>query len=270
MSTTVTVFLRNDDVRATLDESLIQITNLLIKYNIPISHAVEPANVSSKVVDWLLERKLSNPNLIEIIQHGYNHQINYQKVVGGKLRKGEFGGSRSYMDELETLSKGKELMNNYFSDYWTPIISFPFGAYNSNTIQAANDLMFIGLSSSVSYSKKSAMKDRLGRALGRDILISKRVSYHNLIRKNTSLFELNVSVNLIQKYLNELEAKHFSVEQLVEKFNRSLLNSNVVGILLHHRYHSNFISDLERFLVYLKNKNYNFLTMQGIINEKTK
>ena len=51
------IFFRNDDVRDKLDQSLVSITELFIDNRVPISHAVEPANVSDEVIKWLIEMK---------------------------------------------------------------------------------------------------------------------------------------------------------------------------------------------------------------------
>lgn len=87
-------FFRNDDLRNKLDDSLIKITDLFIKYNIPITHSVEPANVSEEVVKWLVDVKKKYPDLIEIMQHGYEHKIK------NNFKKGEFGGQEDTMNNL--------------------------------------------------------------------------------------------------------------------------------------------------------------------------
>ena len=80
------IFFRNDDVRDVLDDSLIGLTELCLKHQVPIAHAVEPANVTPEVVDWLMATKKKHKRLIEIIQHGYDHSLNVTKMVGGKLK----------------------------------------------------------------------------------------------------------------------------------------------------------------------------------------
>ena len=65
------IFFRNDDVRGKLDNSLVKITEIFITNQVPICHAVEPANLTHEVINWLLDLKNSYPNLIEIVQHGW-------------------------------------------------------------------------------------------------------------------------------------------------------------------------------------------------------
>ena len=85
------VYFRNDDVNS-LDRELIEITDFFLSQDIPIIHAVEPANVNMDTIDWLNDVKDKKPELIEIMQHGYDHK---------KRSIGEFGGNRAYNDQLK-------------------------------------------------------------------------------------------------------------------------------------------------------------------------
>ena len=102
------VYFRNDDVN-TLEKELIDITNIFINNSIPIIHAVEPANVTEEAVDYLVRIKERNPEIIEIMQHGFDHICRDQ---------GEFGGKRPYDDQLKDLSKGKEIMESRFGKHF--------------------------------------------------------------------------------------------------------------------------------------------------------
>jgi hypothetical protein len=260
------IFIRNDDVRGTLDNSLIAITELCIKHEVPISLAVEPANVSQEVVEWILNLKKEHCDLIEIIQHGYNHKNNLASEVSGQNRKGEFGGARTYDMEYGDLSKGKIIMDKYFADDWSPFITFPFGSYNANTIKACSALGYRGMSSSIGYSLKSTIKNILGQFLKKDIFMGKRIPYHNQTRPGTSLYELDISVNLIKKYLDVDKAEHYSIDELMHKINHN--RTNVIGILLHHRFHNAEIDVIEELICRLKEKQIVFSTMEKIRNEK--
>ncbi|NTV03832.1 hypothetical protein HGA89_02780, partial [bacterium] len=79
-------YFRNDDVNV-LDEELVNVTRRCTEQGVPITHAVEPANVTDEATAWLRAEKSSAPRLIEIMQHGYDHR---------KRDKGEFGGNRPY------------------------------------------------------------------------------------------------------------------------------------------------------------------------------
>ena len=167
-----TIFFRNDDVRNTLDQSLIDLTTLCIKHKVPISHAVEPANVTSEVIDWLIGIKKQHPGLIEIIQHGYNHNLM------NPTQKMEFGGVRGYQDQYDDIKKGKKIMDNAFGNLWYPIFTFPYGTFNENTLKAIDDLGYIAMSSKINFSFKGRMKNNLGKFLGKNMLIGKKINYH--------------------------------------------------------------------------------------------
>ena len=49
-------YLRNDDINI-LDEELINVSRRCTDENVPITHAVEPANVTDDAVAWLLKEK---------------------------------------------------------------------------------------------------------------------------------------------------------------------------------------------------------------------
>ncbi|MFH1900736.1 MAG: polysaccharide deacetylase family protein, partial [Candidatus Omnitrophota bacterium] len=146
------IFFRNDDVRQNLDNSLIEMTQIFLDHCIPITHAVEPANVSSEVINYLIDLKIKYPKFVEIIQHGYNHKLNYMKMVGGKLRKGEFGGERTFEEQYRDIKAGKELMDKYFGNLWFPAFTFPYGARNNKAIKAINQLNYKVLESTEFYN----------------------------------------------------------------------------------------------------------------------
>ena len=61
------IFFRNDDVRSTLDQSLVKLTNIFIQEQVPINHVVEPANISEYVtLSWDYDGRILHPN--EVIQ----------------------------------------------------------------------------------------------------------------------------------------------------------------------------------------------------------
>ena len=191
------LFFRNDDVRDTLDSSLVKITELFIQHNIPITHAVEPANISPGVIKWLIETKQKSPDLIEIMQHGYDHQIkNSQK-------KGEFGGQRTYSEQYHEISMGKELMNQYFSDLWFQAFNFPFAPYNAAAIKALNDCGFKVLNSHFNRKSSRQIFYFFGHLLNKGYWFDHHVSWNLNRYPNTNLFEIDMNISFIKKYLND-------------------------------------------------------------------
>lgn len=249
------VFFRNDDVRQILDQSLIEITDVLIKNNIPVSHTVEPANVSTEVIDWLLEMKNKHPDLIEIVQHGYGHKLNYKNVIGGKLKKGEFGGTRSYEEQLEEISHGKQLMDKYFNRNWFPLFTFPYGARNVAALKAVSASGFKVVNGSMGVSFQHKVLYFAGRLLNKEMLFGRKISYNLKHKKGLSLFQIDTSISVIKKYINEeSEALFYTLDELKSKTRKYLKNSPTIGIVLHHRYHNTQekVKLLEDYIYWLK------------------
>ncbi len=243
-------FFRNDDVRESLDESLIRLTELFLKHEIPLAHAVEPANVSKEVSDWLLGIKIKHPELIGIIQHGYDHNHKHPS------RKMEFGGKRTYQDQLTDILKGKDLMNKYFNDLWNPIFTFPYGTFNEATIKALAESGYSGFSSKIKFEFKSRLKDKSGRLLGRNTIFNRMVSYHPGYYSSYGIKEISVSVNPIRTYINSADAIHYPFNEIHKQIKTSIKYTRFIGVLLHHRYHHNYLNTLEEILLYIRENKY--------------
>lgn len=252
------VFFRNDDVRDKLDDSLIRLTEVCMKYGVSISHAVEPANVTEEVVDWLISQKKQYPGLVEIIQHGYSHNL------ANPGQKMEFGGNRTFDDQFADLKKGKEIMDKLFGDLWSPVFTFPYGTYNQATLKAIEQLGYHTISSKMQYSSKVRLKNFVGKLLGKDILMGKKINYHPGIRKGYNLREISVSANLIKKYHGENLADHYTLEEIKAQVRLALKHTGVLGVLFHHRYHGDQIGLTEDLIIYLKKKGVRFSTISNI------
>lgn len=258
MSAPKVIFLRNDDVRDSLDKELIDLTYLCLKHNVPISHAVEPANITPEVIDWLIEVKKQYPQLLEIIQHGYDHNRKYPE------KKMEFGGTRTYADQFSSIQKGKELMDKFFGDKWNPIFTFPYGTYNEDTLRVIDKLGYEAISSKINFSIKNQFKNKVGNLLSRDFLFNKKVSYHGESRNHFGFKELSVSVNLIHRYIDSNNANHYSKTNILEQISQSERFTKNIGILFHHRFHTDQFNLIEEIIVHLKEK-YMFSTIMNLV-----
>ncbi len=255
------VFFRNDDVRDTLDDELLKITELCVKNEVPIWQAIEPDNVSDQVCEWLIKIKCLYPQLVFLFQHGFDHNLNNK--FSGKM---EFGGHRSYADQYESLRLGMKIMDEKFSDLWTRVISFPFGTYNRETMQAVVDLGYIATTTSVRFDTRNNIKNFVGRLLKADTILGKKVSYHLRKRPNSALIDVGVSVNLISKYLDESNAEHHSVDFLRCQIDLVSKKTDVVGILLHHRFHKHHLNLVSEILEYVRQKAYDKFTEETLNN----
>lgn len=253
------IFFRNDDIRHTLDQSLIDLTMLCIEHEVPISHTIKPANVTPEVSEWLIGMKKKFPHLIEIIQHGYDHNLQNPQ------QKMEFGGERSYQEQYADIKKGKEIMGQTFGKLWDPIFTFPYGTFNAHTLQAIDDLGYVAISSKIKFNFKGRLKNSLGRLTGKDILLGKKINYHPDVRHGYKFHEISVSANLIRRYTGESTAEHYSHSEIMEQIRTSSLHTNVIGVLFHHRYHAYHLRLTADLISSLKEKGYAFSTIREII-----
>lgn len=253
------IFLRNDDVRETLDNELVTLTQLCIDHKVPICHAVEPANVSDEVVNWLLDMKSRYPSLIEIIQHGFDHNRK------NPMLKMEFGGTRNYDDQYMDIKSGKYIMDRHFNDFWSPVFTFPYGSYNFHTLRAVDQLGYRAISSKVDFSMKSMLKNKAGRIVGKDFIMDKKVSYHDIMRKHFKFQEMSVSANLIKKYTGYNSAEHFTEDEILSQIRQSSRFTNKTGLLFHHRFHTKHFAMIDDLFKELKNYKYTFSTITDLL-----
>ncbi len=227
-----TLFFRNDDVRGTLDDSLVQLTGKFLEKGIPLAHAVEPANLTPPVIEWLLETKRRHPDLLTIMQHGYDHDISKNG-----LRKGEFGGTRSYQDQLRDLTAAKAIMDEKFGNLWFPAICFPCSSYNPATIKAADKLGFKVFSSHCYNTLDRRIYYWLGHILHRGFWLGHHVSWHLKNYPGSRMMSIDMSISFIERYLDAGTNCEFQSLEYMQAKTVSYKSQSVVGLLLHHRYH---------------------------------
>ncbi len=260
------VFFRNDDVRKDLDLALQELTDIFIKYRVPVSHAIEPANVSQKVVQWLLDLKQKNPGLIEIIQHGYDHKI---KNI---MQRGEFGGERTYEEQFMELKKGKELMDNYFGDQWFSAFTFPYSPFNRAAITALNDCNFKVLSTNFDRNRVKRVFYLAGHVLNKGLLWGHRVSWNLKNYPKTNLFVIDVNISFIRKYIDAgVSCVMNSLDFMINE-TKKYSAYKTIGILLHHRYHNTGekIKLVEDYLNWIMKQKYNVSTFENIYRKFSK
>ncbi len=254
------LFFRNDDVRNVLDDALIEITNLFIRYNIPLIHSVEPANVSKEVVEWLIDTKGKHPLLIEIMQHGYDHKIK------NKMKKGEFGGQREYEEQYLDIKHGKELMDNYFGNQWFPAFNFPYAPYNKKAIEALNNVGYLVFNSHYNSGLSRRIFYTLGHVLNKGLLFDHHVSWNLQRYPKTKLFEIDMNISFIKRYIDEqVDSDMYGIDELIRLTER-YRTCRTIGVLLHHRYHNSGekISLVKKYLDWCKKQNYSFSTLKDL------
>lgn len=220
------VFFRNDDVNV-IEPGLVEVTDLLTGFGAPVSHAVEPANISADCRRFLLERSDRD---VEIIQHGYAHTQH-----GG----GEFGGARSRVDQAADLRAGLEIMEGEFGDRFFRAMSFPFGGYNQHSIPLLDELGYPVVSCHWRHQLSRRVFYGLGQALGKGRWLDKHVSHHLGRYPGTGVTEISVTISPICRYhldQGPTACDFLPLPALQEIFRTCRRRSPVVGIVLHHRY----------------------------------
>lgn len=224
-------YVRNDDINI-LDEELVHVTRRCTDEGIPITHAVEPANVTDEAVRWLLEEKKKDPRLVEIMQHGYAHR---------KWDRGEFGGSRPFDDQLRDLTDGRRIMTEKFGPAFLPCLNFPFGPYNQASMRAADRLGYRIVSSHYNCRRSRRLMYAVGHLFRRGQILDRHVSYHLDYYPRTGMFSIDMAVSWIKEYIGEYgsrECVFHTADHVVERAREFVPHTPVIGLLLHHRFHT--------------------------------
>ncbi len=222
------VFFRNDDAglysKEPVSSELINLTNIFIEENVPVSHGVVPAVVNIDTVEWLKKIKLQYPKLIGIDQHGYKHQ---------KHDRGEFGGSQSYLEQKHDIASGMELMKKYFGSAFSCCFSSPWVRYNRNTKKICDELGFRVFSGGVSPKFNARIFNSIGRLLNSNVIGKKEVSYHrknNFTQRGFNILEISPGIDVIQDYrLKTIKP----LELILPRYEQCKKHFNVIGFLLH-------------------------------------
>lgn len=254
-------FFRNDDVRSTLDSTLVDMQELFIKHSVPIIHAVEPANVTPEVVDWLLDMRRVHPDLFEIMQHGYDHTIK------NKEKKGEFGGQRGYDEQYEDIRKGKELMNLHFGSDWFEAFNFPYAPYNELAIKALQSVGYKVLNSHYNAEWKRKLFYAVGHLLGKGMMFDHHVSWNLQKYPGTTMWEISMNITFIKKYYDEnTSCEFYTFDELKNKIDKYIPTPYPIGLLLHHRYHvtQESMDLIEQVFDYLRMNNVAPVSMRAI------
>ncbi len=240
------LFIRNDDVRSTLDDSLVELTEIVLDAGFSITHAVEPANISEGVAAWLLQQHASHPGRVEIVQHGYDHRPRHYE----RGRPGEFGGQRGQAEQMDDLQRGRSLMDRHFGTAWFPALTFPFGAYNEDTLRAAEQCGFKVISTGSNDRWRRRLLNRAGRLLRRKRLWGRNVVYECSPVPGYRLIEIPIIFNHTKRYIPPDSGEQKTAQELQQEWQRCSRRRNVVGLLTHHRFETR--QDLVHMRDYLR------------------
>ena len=251
-----TVFFRNDDVNV-MEPGLVETTDLLLERGVPVSHAVEPANLAPETASWLLAQAADG---VEIIQHGYAH---------ARHDVGEFGGNRGAADQEADLRAGLAVMRDTFGDAFFPAMSFPFGAYNEHSIPLLDRLGYPVVSCHWRHQFSRRVYYGLGRMLGKGRWLGRHVSHHLRMYPGTGVREISVAISPIVRYFpgqGPTACRFMGPDSFAEVFRRCRRAVPVVGIVLHHRFHAGAreLRLLGEYVDILEREDVAFGTIRGI------
>lgn len=222
------IFFRNDDVGLYSNEpvssELINLTNVFIDENVPISHGVVPALVSEDTVKWLNQIKMQYPNLIGIDQHGYKHV---------KHDIGEFGGKRRYEEQKDDITAGMELMQKFFGTNFSNCFSAPWVRYNSDTKKICDEHGIRVFSGGVSPMFYACIFNYVGRFCNLNVMCGKEVSFHrrnSFKQRGFNLLEISVGVDVIQNYELKLVKP---IDLILSRYEYCKKHFDVIGFVLH-------------------------------------
>lgn len=223
------IFFRNDDVglfsNYPISLELINLTNIFIEENVPISHGVVPAVINKQTVNWLKEMKSRYPHLIGIDQHGYQH-LNHGC--------GEFGGCRDYKRQKEDISAGLELMKEYFGEDFSYCFTIPWTKYTRDTKKICAELGFRVFSGAVSPKLHARVFNKVGQFLNLNVMLGKPVSYHkrrDFNQRGFTILELSVGIDVLQNYKLKQIKPYDTIKIRYRKCKRYY---DVIGFCLHY------------------------------------
>ena len=232
------IYIRDDDVYK-CDNKFKRMFSFLKENKIPAVYGVIPKLTTKNLSDFLNREKNKNPNLIDIVQHGFKHQ-NY----GGKIKnKYEFGPSRNFTQQRADILNGYLRMKKLFGKNFTPAFIPPYHGYNRNTLKAIHELKipifsgdsritgkrnkFINLPINISlndYNKKGktvALKSnilikRLLASLSRPRGVIGLLLHHNFVIENNNFKEIKIFFLFIKKLEREKRIKPILFSQLLK------------------------------------------------------
>jgi len=126
-----------DDDAVSANSQLERLLRLGAKHSAPLALAVIPARLESS-----LGPALHSHSGVSVLQHGYSHQSH---AASGE-RKLELGGARASDDLLNDLRQGQQILQQHFSQRFTPVLVPPWNRIDRRIVKALPAIGFTGLS----------------------------------------------------------------------------------------------------------------------------
>ncbi len=194
------VFLRDDDIWSD-DEVFLELSGFLKELRLPVIYGVIPLRLEPRMAVVLKNAKKSDPALVDIVQHGYQHANH----AAAGVAKYEFGPGRSNDRQHKDMSAGLKIMHRSFGAMFTPAFIPPYHGYDRATLDAVEDLGFRIFSA----GKKAALSGR-------------------------SFLDLPARVAL-NKYAPDGTPLAFDSRDMIAQWRRAAAGRGVIGLVYHHR-----------------------------------
>jgi hypothetical protein len=223
----VQMFFRNDDPDTfefgDKRQELRKLVELFIGLKVPLTHAVVPKTVTPETVEYLRGQKRAHPELVEIVQHGFQHH-NYGR--------GEFDDTRNHEQQTADIQEGRRLLREKFDvDVFFPAFVFPHGGYTRVSLQVLDELGFKVLSCYWKFGLKHRIAYSLCRPLGIGPVGKYHISYHGRRFARFGFYECSNCINVIRSMSPPL---YFSAEVLFSKLLRARKHDRTIGCVLHY------------------------------------
>ncbi|MBW2021724.1 MAG: DUF2334 domain-containing protein [Deltaproteobacteria bacterium] len=211
-------FFRIDDVGNWSSDLklLCPLVEKFIQRSIPFSLQVIPTTLSKESADYIKTLKKAHPNLVEIGQHGYSHDLEEFSHTSGRAR------------QRKLIEKGRDILIGLIG-YYPVIFTPPEHIFTDDTISVVDELEFKVFSKQLKPTLDGKVFYWVGRLLRRNFLAGKKVSYHGFRFPLTrSVVEISISV----------ESSRSGQIKPVSEVSREILKAKKtfqpVGILIHH------------------------------------
>lgn len=195
---TIPIFLRDDDIDED-EETLRHLLDIALSRNVPMNLQIIPGKLTSSGIRLLKDFNRVNPDLVSLNQHGCSH-LNHEM----EGRKCEFGPSRSFQEQLEDISKGKDILEATFPMRFFPVFTPPWNRCTPDTFKVLHELGFPILSKDLGEQPITGF----------------------------SFTEISTSLDL---YTWKGGAKMKAPEDIVKLLLLQMTQLHVIGILLHHK-----------------------------------
>ncbi len=218
------VFFRNDDVGEGL-AGLAELGGLFRQRGLPLAHAVIPAKLTPEVTAWLRDQA---PHGQIAMLHGWDHQWRV---------RGEFSG-RPLAEQMESIRRGQLALKEAFGSQFLPAMTFPWHLYDDASLKALRQNGLPLMSGIYAPTRQRRAFFALGRALGRDTLAGRNVSWHGRQRP-CGVWEISVSVDPVIRYAQPpASAPHHDLAGLIAQFQSFAAATPIVGVMLHHDFYT--------------------------------